>query len=85
MVRKKNYLPEDFRQKIQNYRIRGSSGKVNLAFGALPDFICMRGEGPHHRGAISISPTLNIWNASMMIEVWEVFLTSLIWMSSFLR
>jgi phytoene dehydrogenase-like protein len=41
---------------VRRYKYRGSSGKVNLALDALPDFTCMPGEGPHLRGAISISP-----------------------------
>jgi len=44
---------------IRRFKIRGSSGKVNLALDALPDFTCMPGEGPHHRGAISISPSVD--------------------------
>ncbi len=51
-------LPDDFVEDIRRYRIRGSSGKVNLALGELPDFTCLPGFGPHLRGAISISPTL---------------------------
>ena len=49
-------LPSDFVRSIENFRIRGSSGKVNLALDGLPDFTCLPGEGHHHRGAISISP-----------------------------
>ncbi len=52
-------LPDDFTADIERFRIRGSSGKVNLALDALPDFTCMPGDGPHLRGAISISPTIN--------------------------
>ena len=51
-------LPAEFVSDIRKYKIRGSSGKVNLALSALPDFTCLPGVGPHHRGAISISPTL---------------------------
>lgn len=51
-----NELPDDFLQSIHNFRIRGSSGKVNLALDGLPDFKCLPGVGPHLRGAISISP-----------------------------
>jgi phytoene dehydrogenase-like protein len=54
-----NLLPSDFVDAIRRFKIRGSSGKVNLALGALPDFTCMPGEGPHHRGAISISPSVD--------------------------
>ena len=49
-------LPNDFVTDIKNFRIRGSSGKVNLALDALPEFTCLQGNGPHLRGAISISP-----------------------------
>jgi phytoene dehydrogenase-like protein len=49
-------LPPDFLDEVRRYKYRGSSGKVNLALDALPDFRCLPGEGPHLRGAISISP-----------------------------
>jgi phytoene dehydrogenase-like protein len=51
-------LPAGFVEDIRRYKIRGSSGKVNLALSALPDFTCLPGVGPHHRGAISISPSM---------------------------
>jgi phytoene dehydrogenase-like protein len=54
-----NQLPEDFAESIRRFRIRGSSGKVNLALDALPNFTCLPGEGPHLRGAISISPSID--------------------------
>jgi phytoene dehydrogenase-like protein len=50
------HFPPDFIGDIQHYKFRGSSGKVNLALDALPDFTCLPGPGPHLRGAISISP-----------------------------
>ena len=49
-------LPADFVEEIRRYKYRGSSGKVNLALDALPNFTCLPGDGPHLRGAISISP-----------------------------
>lgn len=49
-------LPEDLVRSIRNFRIRGSSAKVNLALDAAPDLACLPGDGPHLRGAISISP-----------------------------
>ena len=49
-------LPGEFVEEIRRYKYRGSSGKVNLALDALPDFTCKPGDGPHLRGAISISP-----------------------------
>jgi phytoene dehydrogenase-like protein len=51
-------LPDAFVEDIRRYKIRGSSGKVNIALRALPDFTCMPGIGRHHRGAISISPSM---------------------------
>ncbi|HTR19902.1 MAG TPA: NAD(P)/FAD-dependent oxidoreductase [Gemmatimonadales bacterium] len=52
-------LPEDFVAGIRRFKFRGSSGKVNLALAELPDFTCLPGIGPHHRGAISISPSVD--------------------------
>jgi phytoene dehydrogenase-like protein len=52
-------LPQDFREDVERYKFRGSSGKVNLALDALPDFTCLPGAGPHLRGAISISPSVD--------------------------
>ena len=52
-------LPADFVEGVRRYKYRGSSGKVNLALDALPNFTCMPGPGPHLRGAISISPSVD--------------------------
>ncbi|MGC2230147.1 MAG: NAD(P)/FAD-dependent oxidoreductase, partial [Candidatus Acidiferrum sp.] len=51
-------LPSDFLESVRRYKFRGSSGKVNLALDALPDFKCLPGPGAHLRGAISISPSI---------------------------
>src|SRR5215475_1568345 len=51
-------LPGDFAEEVKRYKFRGSSGKVNLALDALPDFKCLPGEGAHLRGALSISPSV---------------------------
>jgi phytoene dehydrogenase-like protein len=53
------HLPEDFVDDIKRYKFRGSSGKVNLALDALPNFKAMPGPGPHLRGAVSISPSVD--------------------------
>jgi phytoene dehydrogenase-like protein len=52
------HLPGDFAESIKRFKFRGSSAKVNLALGELPDFTCMPGRGPHLRGAVSISPSV---------------------------
>lgn len=54
----KGNLPEDFLEEINRYKFRGSSGKVNLALDALPNFKAIPGPGAHLRGAISISPSV---------------------------
>ena len=54
-----NTLPDDLVEGVQRFKFRGSSGKVNLALDGLPDLTCLPGHGPHLRGAISISPSLD--------------------------
>jgi len=60
-------LPDDLVEAIRNFRFRGSSGKVNLALDALPEFTFLREGGGYRspllanalRGAISISPSVD--------------------------
>ncbi|HUE87409.1 MAG TPA: NAD(P)/FAD-dependent oxidoreductase [Vicinamibacterales bacterium] len=52
-------LPDEFVEGVRRYKYRGSSGKVNLALDALPEFTCKPGAGHHLRGAISISPSID--------------------------
>ncbi|MDQ3919420.1 MAG: NAD(P)/FAD-dependent oxidoreductase [Acidobacteriota bacterium] len=52
------HLPAEFVEDIERYKFRGSSGKVNLALDALPDFKSLPGAGAHLRGAISVSPSV---------------------------
>jgi len=52
-------LDPDFVKQVGNFKIRGSSAKVNLALDALPNFTCLPGNGPHLSGAISISPSID--------------------------
>jgi phytoene dehydrogenase-like protein len=59
-------LPDDFVSAIRRFKFRGSSGKVNLALGELPNFTCLAGNGSSQalrmaalRGAISISPSMD--------------------------
>ena len=60
------HLDPEFHKKIAAYKIRGSSGKVNLSLSGLPEFTCLepvraRGEDirPYLSGAISISPDID--------------------------
>jgi phytoene dehydrogenase-like protein len=52
------HLPPEFAEDVKRYKYRGSSGKVNLSLDGLPDFSALPGAGPHLRGAISISPSV---------------------------
>ena len=53
------HLDGEFLRQVENFKIRGSSAKVNLALDALPDFRSWPGEGAHLAGAISISPGID--------------------------
>src|ERR1700723_1512903 len=55
---KPSELPADFLEGVRRYKFRGSSGKVNIALDALPEFKSLPGDGAHLRGAISISPSM---------------------------
>jgi phytoene dehydrogenase-like protein len=53
------YFPDEFVTSIQNFRVRGSSGKVNIALSELPQFTALPDETALHRGAVSISPSID--------------------------
>jgi phytoene dehydrogenase-like protein len=52
-------LDPEFEDEVRRYKFRGSSGKVNLALDALPNFTALPGKGDHLRGAISFSPSVD--------------------------
>ena len=54
----REHLDGEFVEQIERYKLRGSSGKVNLALDRLPEFSSRPGEGPHLQGDIAISPSL---------------------------
>jgi phytoene dehydrogenase-like protein len=55
------HFPDQFITSIRNFRVRGSSAKVNVALSELPKFTAWpEGEPPlPYRGAISISPSVD--------------------------
>ena len=55
------HFPDDFVTSIQNFRTRGSSGKVNIALNKLPRFTAWADDRPPllYRGAVSISPSID--------------------------
>ncbi len=52
-----DHLEDDFLRQIRRYKMRGSSGKVNLAVDRVPNFTCRPGDGPHIRGDVAIAPS----------------------------
>jgi phytoene dehydrogenase-like protein len=57
LVGESNLDPE-FAGQVKRFKMRGSSGKVNLALDALPEFACLPGVGPQLRGDITIAPSI---------------------------
>lgn len=55
----RDHLEPEFAEQIGRYKLRGSSGKVNLALDTFPDFACRPGDGPHLRGDIAIAPSID--------------------------
>lgn len=53
-----DHLPDDLVTAVSRYRMRGSSGKVNVALDAIPDFSCRPGDGLHLRGDVAIAPSI---------------------------
>ena len=54
-----SHLPDDFVTGLRRYKLRGSSGKVNLAVDRFPEFSSRPGDGPHLRGDIAIAPSID--------------------------
>jgi len=53
------HLDPEITLQIQRFKLRGSSGKVNLALDSLPEFACLPGHGNHMRGDITIAPSID--------------------------
>lgn len=54
-----NHLDPDVLKDIKRFKLRGSSGKVNLALDSVPEFSCRPGDGDHIRGDIAIAPGID--------------------------
>jgi phytoene dehydrogenase-like protein len=52
-------LPADFVQAVRNFKIRGSSGKLNIALDGLPTFPAFPADSPCIRGDLHITETLD--------------------------
>jgi len=53
------HLDPELVKQVRRFKMRGSSGKVNLALDGLPDFSCRPGFGSHLRGDITIAPSID--------------------------
>jgi phytoene dehydrogenase-like protein len=51
------HLPDEIVTQIKRYKLRGSSGKVNLALDRFPEFSSRPGVGRHLLGDISLAPS----------------------------
>ncbi len=53
------HFDDEFIGQINRFKMRGSSGKVNLAVDTFPEFTARPGDGPHLQGDIAICPGLD--------------------------
>lgn len=53
------HLPEDFTKAVKRFKIRGSSGKLNIALDALPEFPAAPKDASFLRGDMHCSTSLN--------------------------
>jgi phytoene dehydrogenase-like protein len=52
------HLPAELCERMRHFKLRGSSGKVNLALDHLPEFTSRPGIGPHMHGDVAIAPSI---------------------------
>ncbi|UCF79930.1 MAG: NAD(P)/FAD-dependent oxidoreductase [Acidobacteriota bacterium] len=55
------WLDPKFLWNIRNFKMTGISAKINLALDGLPEFTCLPGNGPHMRGYIVGTPSMEYW------------------------
>lgn len=51
-------LPEPFLRRVRNFKIRGSSGKVNIALDSMPEFPALPKDSPCLRGDLHFTDTV---------------------------
>jgi phytoene dehydrogenase-like protein len=63
-------LPKTFVRRVKNFKIRGSSGKVNIALDSMPEFPALPKDSPCYRGDLHFSDSIermerayDDWNA----------------------
>jgi phytoene dehydrogenase-like protein len=53
-----DHLPEDFRERIQRYRVGSGTFRMNVALSELPTFTCRPEPGDHLTAGIIIAPSM---------------------------
>src|ERR1700753_2466907 len=53
-------LPEEFVEQVRNFKIRGSSGKLNIALDGLPSFPSIPAGSPSTRGDMHVTDTIEM-------------------------
>ena len=53
-------LPPDFVRQVENFKIRGSSGKLNIALDGLPEFPAIPSGSPCTRGDMHVTDTIEM-------------------------
>src|SRR6202021_2517292 len=53
-------LPDEFLTQVKNFKIRGSSGKLNIALDGLPHFPAIPEGSPSTRGDMHVTDTLEM-------------------------
>jgi phytoene dehydrogenase-like protein len=54
------HLPDEFLEQVRNFKIRGSSGKLNIALDGLPQFPAIPAGSPCTRGDMHVTDTLDM-------------------------
>ncbi len=52
-------LPGEFLERVRNFKIRGSSGKLNIALDGLPDFPAIPADCPARSGDLHVSDSID--------------------------
>ncbi len=53
-------LPDEFLRQVRNFKIRGSSGKLNIALDGLPSFPAIPADAPCTRGDMHVTDTIEM-------------------------
>jgi phytoene dehydrogenase-like protein len=54
------HLPDEFLRQVRNFKIRGSSGKLNIALDGMPDFPAIPAGSPTIRGDLHVTDTIEM-------------------------